>query len=185
MTTVLLILAVILAAALLFVVVPISTRAFLRFRGQRVVTCPENKSVAAVEVNAARAALGAAIGQKALHLADCSRWPEKRECGQECLAQIEAAPRECLVRTQVSRWYEGKACVYCKRPFGEIPWDLHRPALLTAQGELMEWKDAELETLPQILATHWPVCWDCLVTEALRRKHPELITDRPGRTRTS
>ncbi len=86
------------------------------------------------------------------------------------------------MRTQVSRWYEGKACVYCKKVFGEVPWAAHRPALLDSQGNLVEWGDLHVEKLPEILATHWPVCWDCLVLEAVRRKHPELVTYRQGKT---
>ena len=182
MNTILVILLAVLAAALLFVVAPMFTRAFLRARGPRVVTCPENKQLVAVEANAASAAAGSLIGHERLRLADCTRWPEKQGCGQECLAEVEAAPDGCLVRTKVSHWYEGKPCVYCKRIFGEIPWTAHRPALLDAQGNLVEWRSLQVEKLPEILATHWPVCWDCLVLEAVRRKHPERVTYREGKT---
>lgn len=182
MTILLLILLSVLVAALLFVAAPVFTVAFLKLRGRRVITCPDNKELAAVEVNAARAAAGVLLGQKTLRLSECSRWPEKQACGQECLAEIESSPAECLVRTKVTRWYKGKACVFCGKLFGEIPWTAHRPALLDPQGELVEWKGLRVETLPEILATHRPVCWDCLVVEAVRRKHPELITYRPGKT---
>ena len=35
------------------------------------------------------------------------------------------------------------------------------------------------EQLPEIFATHQPVCWNCHIAESFRRLHPELVTDRP------
>ena len=77
-------------------------RRYFAIRGRRLVECPETKAPAAVNVNAARAAVA---GQ--LTLSECSRWPERQSCGRECLAQIERAPQDCLVRTVVTKWYEG------------------------------------------------------------------------------
>ena len=170
----------VLAALGLVIAATLMTRAYLKFRGQRVIVCPDNESPAAVDVDAARAAMSALGGGHHLRLSDCSRWPEKRSCGQECLAQIEAAPEECLVRTRVARWYEEKACVFCGRIFQAIPWEHHRPALLDANDKLVEWQSVRAEDLADILATHRPVCWDCLITETVRRRRPDLITYRPG-----
>src|SRR5262245_55431598 len=74
-------------------------RALLRFRGTRVVACPETESPAAVRTDALHAAASAAVGTPALRLASCSRWPERRACGQPCLSQLEEAAADCLVRT--------------------------------------------------------------------------------------
>lgn len=156
----------------------VAVRAYLRFRGRRVITCPENLERVGVEIDAVGAAVGALGGRPHLRLSDCSRWPEKQGCGQECLAQIEAAPEECLLRRQVSRWYAGRRCRLCGREFGEIAWAHHRPALLGAERELVEWKDVPAQALDEVLATHEPICWDCLVLESVRRRYPERMTYR-------
>ena len=95
-------------------------RVYSKFRGTRIITCPETKRAAAVEVDARGAALTSARGR--LSLRDCSRWPERQGCGQECLSQIEAAPADCLLRTILAKWYAGKACVICRKPIPEFDW---------------------------------------------------------------
>src|SRR5512141_1289315 len=72
-------------------------RAWSRFRGTRVVVCPENHQTAAVEVDAGQAAVSAVMGSRDLALQACSRWPEKEGCAQECIEQIEVAPLDTLV----------------------------------------------------------------------------------------
>lgn len=154
-------------------------RTYLTYRGTRVVTCPETGKPAAVEVDAVHAAAGqASSGSPMLHLASCSRWPEREGCGQECLAQIEAAPHDCLARTLLERWYDGKACAFCRRPFGAIHWD-HRPVVLLATGETVAWPAIRAEDLRTVLAASAPVCWNCHIAETFRRDHPELVVDDP------
>ncbi len=160
-------------------VVPRFTRTYLALRGRRVVTCPENDEFAAVEVDARRAARAALVGKERLQLRDCSRWPEARECGQECLAQIEASPTGCLVRTMLDQWYAGSTCAVCGKEIGAIDWYKHKPALMAPDRRTVEWNDVPAETLPEVLATHFPVCWDCHVVESLVREHPERIVVRP------
>ena len=146
---------------------------YLRFRGTRVVTCPETEQPAAVKV-----ALAATFDEPHLRLKECTRWPERRNCGQECLKQIEAAPEDCLVRTILTKWYQGKSCIYCRKPLGTINWLEHKPALLSPERNTVEWQDLRPETIPGVLATHRPVCWNCHIAETFRREHPELIVDR-------
>lgn len=153
--------------------------AYLKFRGTRVITCPENAQPAAVEVNATRAALAMLTGAPRLRLKDCSRWPEKRNCGQECLREIAAAPENCLLRAILARWYRGKSCALCGRPLGDIHLVEHKPALLNPEGGTLEWGDVPPETLPSLLVTHRPICWNCHVAETFRRCYPDLVTDRP------
>ncbi len=62
-----------------------SVLAYFKFRGVRVVTCPETAKSAAVEVAAKHAALRRVIGKLNLQLKSCSRWPERQGCEQECL----------------------------------------------------------------------------------------------------
>ncbi len=153
-------------------------RAYFNFRGKRLVTCPENEAHAAVEVNAIEAAEGAFLGEPTLRLHECSRWPEREGCGQECLKQIEADPETCLVWNIVSKWYEGKKCVFCQKTIGPLHHADHAPALLGPDYKTTEWNQLKAEDLPNIFARYQPVCWNCHVAETFRRMHPELVTDR-------
>lgn len=172
--------AVLFLAVALFVfrVVP-GVRAYFRFRGQRLITCPESHTSEAVTVAAKEAGLGAFLNEPTLHLDKCSRWPEREACGQECLQQIEADPQNCLVWNIVAKWYEGKKCVFCQKPITPLHHIDHAPALLGPDFQTKEWKGIQPEKLPEVFSTHQPVCWNCHVTETFRRLHPELITDRP------
>jgi hypothetical protein len=160
------------AAIAAFVIV----RRYLSYRGDRLVECPENKQTAAVRVDPIRASLGADW-----HLSTCSRWPERHACGRECLAQIERSPEDCLVRNTVTRWYGDKSCVVCGKPLGAIDWYDRKPAVMDPQGLARQWPELAPETLPEVLATHRPVCFDCYVAETFRREHPELVVDNPWR----
>jgi len=157
------------------------TRAWLRFRGTRVVVCPENRELVAVAVDAPHAALTASQGHTDLRLETCTRWPEKAGCGQECLGQIESAPEACLLRNILADWYRDKSCVLCGRSFHAFHWHDHKPGLRAPDGKVLDWDGFRAEQVIDVLATHAPVCWDCRVAEAFRREHPELVTDRPAR----
>ena len=151
---------------------------FRRFRGDRLIICPETKGYEAVKVNASLAGFSAAMGAPALRLEDCSRWPMRAGCGQECLHQIEGAPESCLVGNIVIRWYEGKQCAVCRRPFGHLHWHDHPPALLDSEQRTRLWRDVPFAELPRILASCAPVCWSCHIALTFRREHPDLIVDR-------
>ncbi len=161
-------------------------RAYFKFRGQRLVTCPETHQPVAVNVAAGEVAMGAFLNEPTLRLNQCTRWPERQNCGQDCLSQVEADPQNCLVWNIVSKWYEGKNCVFCHKPIGQIHLLDHAPALLGPDFKTAEWKSVRAEDLPQIFATHQPVCWNCHVAESFRRLHPNLVTDRrPDSRRTA
>lgn len=157
------------------------TRTVLRLRGKRLVTCPETREPAAVDLDLKYAVIGSAFGKPHLRLADCSRWPERQHCGQECLMQLEESPQGCLVRNIVGDWYRGKSCVHCGTAFGEIHWHDHRPALRSPEGVTVQWTEVRPETLPTVLARFGPVCWNCHVAESFRRQHPDLVIERPPR----
>jgi hypothetical protein len=153
-------------------------KTWLKFRGTRVITCPENSQPAAVKVDATHAGVTAGVDAPELRLKSCTRWPERAGCGQECLKQIEAAPADCLVRNILTRWYADKHCVYCAKPLEEIDWTKHKPALLSPEGKTVEWVEVRPEEVPATLATHRPVCWRCHMAQTFRRKHADLVVDR-------
>jgi hypothetical protein len=67
-------------------------RVYVKVRGNTLVTCPESQKAAMVQVAAKSAGMQAILGEPRLRLSDCSRWPMRGGCGQECLNQIEARP---------------------------------------------------------------------------------------------
>ena len=73
------------ALGLLYVLVPVLIEAFLRFRKSRPLRCPKTGTEAEVQVDAQRAALTSAFGPPHLQVQDCSLWPEKEGCQQDCL----------------------------------------------------------------------------------------------------
>jgi len=168
---------VVAVAALLLVMVPI-VRRYLRYRGTRLVTCPETTKAAAVETDAFQAAFSEGASRK-LSLKECSRWPERENCGQECLRQIESAPEDCLVRNILVRWYEGKKCALCGKTLGAVDWLEHKPGVLCPDRKTALWTEFRAEMIPEITATHLPVCWDCHVASTFRRQFPDLVVDRP------
>ena len=154
-------------------------RSSSRYGGQRIVTCPETKKPAIVEVDALHASLTATVGLPDIRLKDCSRWPIREQCGQECLTELDVAPETCLVSGVLMRWYRDKSCVYCKKPFPELHWLDHQPAILSPAGKLTRWNEVHLDDLQNVLETHFPVCWDCYIAQTFRLDHPDLVVLRP------
>jgi hypothetical protein len=113
----------------LFRIIP-AVQTYFTYRGKRLITCPETLTEEAVDVAAGKAAAEVFVGGSRLRLEECSRWPERRDCGQECLQQIVADPDNCLIWNIVSNWYEGQRCVYCHKRFGPLHHLDHVPALL-------------------------------------------------------
>ncbi len=167
--------------ALVILLAMVAVRAYLQFRGDRLITCPHNCRPAGVVVNSGHALLTTIAGRTELRLKSCSRWPERQDCGQECLSQIEAAPENCLVRHILSDWYRHQSCAVCGKPIGEIHWADHQPALLNAHDRTVDWRDVPAETIPAVLQSHRAVCWNCHVVNRMMNEHPDLVLDRSRR----
>jgi Protein of unknown function (DUF1761) len=64
-----------------------------QYSGSRVVTCPENRRQVAVSFDAVRAALTRLAGRPSVQLAQCTRWPERADCGRACMPEaLQAGP---------------------------------------------------------------------------------------------
>jgi len=157
-----------------------AVRVFLRYQGKMLFTCPETGTSASVKVAAGDAARSSLTGHPKIHVDECSLWPKRRNCGQECLSQLGADPQNCLVWTRVSDWYRSRTCAYCHKPFLELNWHEHRPALLSPGGKTVQWSEVAPEKLPELFETCLPVCWSCHIAETFRREYPEKVLDRPG-----
>ena len=169
---------VVVVAGIIFVRSIPAVSAYFTFHGKRLITCPETHNTEAIDVAARKAALTALFGEPTLRLDRCSRWPERQDCGQECLQQVETDPDKCLLWNIVSNWYEGQRCVYCHKRFERLQHLDHPPALMGTDHITAEWNQFRPEQLPGIFSTFKPVCWNCHVAQTFRRVHPELVIDR-------
>ncbi len=62
------------------------------YRGGRAVVCPETHQQVGVRFDALRAAATELSGRPVFRLADCTRWPQRADCGQDCIPQALEAP---------------------------------------------------------------------------------------------
>jgi len=150
---------------------------YVKFRGKRIVTCPETHEPVSAEINAALAASTWLVTQPRFVVTACSRWPERAGCDQACAPQIEADAEGTRVRDIVTHWYTERTCVYCAKPIDDLVGAVG-PGLLNADGELYEWSDIAVEDLPRTLANSVAVCARCELTEDFRRRYPNRVIDR-------
>jgi hypothetical protein len=181
MSTLILILAVAFVLSWIPVLVVYSLRR-RRDSGERVITCPETRTAEVVRVDAGHAAWTDLRGEKELRLQSCSRWPERADCGQDCLAQIECAPDGCLVRERLATWYQDAKCAFCGMPIGPVRWIDNRPGLRSSDERVLFWEDVPAQDLDRTLETSKPICSDCLVAESFREKFPDRVVDDPWHT---
>jgi hypothetical protein len=153
-----------------------------RDSGDRVITCPETRNTEVVRVDAGHAAWTDLRGEKELRLESCSRWPERADCGQECLAQIERAPDGCLVRERLEAWYRDAECALCGMSIGPPQWFEYRPGLRSPEGRVLSWEEVSSRRLDQTLATYQPICSDCQLAESFRERFPDRVLDDPWHT---
>lgn len=151
--------------------------AWLVYRGHRLVNCPENQKPAGVVVDAWHAAATAMGGNPKLRLSGCSRWP--KDCGQECLAQVESAPEDCRLEKVLRHWYEGKYCAWCGEPVAEAYWTACRPAVLSSDGALLQWGEIPTAQIPEVLSAAAPICFHCYARAQSEGTRPGVRASHP------
>ena len=151
--------------ASIYFVAPIAVTNFRRYRGTRIVTCPENRKTCAVEVDAAHAAFTSLFSHPELRMKSCSRWPERDDCGQECLLQVQLSPKDCSLKNILARWYEERYCVSCGKQILPFRWTGQEYALLSPEGRTIRLSELPAEQVSDALATHSPICWACHMSE--------------------
>src|ERR1041385_9565983 len=101
------------AAILVGLPVASTLQTYFKNRGRRPVVCPDDQQQAEVEVDPKFALQAAMQGKELARVQTCSHWPENGGCGQECLAQVDATPRN--LERLFAKWLEGKTCAICSR----------------------------------------------------------------------
>lgn len=176
--TIVYLIAGVLAVAAIYFAIRYFVNSRRKFGGGRVVICPETQKQAMVEIDSGRAALTSLVGQTEIRLESCWRWPLREDCGQECLLQLSEVDNDCLVRSVLMKWYRGKKCAFCKRPFSEVELIDHKPVLFNPDGYTVEWAAIPISAVNKAMATYLPVCWNCHIAQTFRREHPDLVVER-------
>ena len=153
--------------------VALSLQTYFQNRGRQPVLCPENGQPVDVEVDNTYGFWTALRGQEHSRLSSCTRWPEKGDCGQECLAQVDPSP-ENVERLMLS-WYKGRVCGVCARAITPSDWRRGRLAWLDAQYKLVELRQVNLKQLQVALQQMRPLCWTCHQEERVRQGVPRRV----------
>jgi hypothetical protein len=99
--------ALVVAVGLLYVVLPTFVSAYRGLRGTRLVDCPQTPWPTLITFDVRRSALSAAAGSGRLRVRECTRWPEHRDCGQDCVRHVTPAMAE--IRDMLCRRSAGEA----------------------------------------------------------------------------
>ena len=175
-------LALFLIGAVVLVALPvgISLQSYFRNRGRRTVVCPDNHEPVTVELDNKFAFTTALRGEEHERLQSCSRWPDKHDCGQECLAQVNPSPEN--LERLLHKWYQGKSCAICKHPLTPADWRRSRLALLNENQKLFELRHMHFDEIPSALDHMAPLCWNCHQEERARQAVPPRILKGDRRT---
>lgn len=88
METLWLLIGAVILLGIFYVLLPRATYFFRRFRKKRALRCPETGMLVEVDVDPRFAALTSPFGKPLLRVKNCTLWPKKKECGQECLNDV-------------------------------------------------------------------------------------------------
>ena len=133
----------------------------------RLVYCPETGEPQEVQVDRRHELLTLWRDIREVRLKSCSRWPERRNCEQDCLAQIDPTSQ---VERILVRWYDGKNCARCAMPLAGRDWKMGRAAALDPSGRMVQLRDMDWKQFPNSLMLYDPLCWKCHEAELERRR---------------
>lgn len=141
------------------------SRRFLRFRGTRLILCPENSRLAAVELASWQISVAGLLGKALPRVRNCSRWPARAGCDEACVKQIGQAPAATRIETIVTEWCHDQSCRYCGAPLKKVHARRHDPHLIDAELRIFEWKEVPAEQIPQALRSCEAICENCVIAE--------------------
>jgi hypothetical protein len=168
-----------LVLAVLVVYLVIALRTWSRVRGTRVVVCPETQRPVAVKVDVGHAVASALWEKADVKLTACSRWPERQDCDQPCVRQIETKPAETAPATIATHFFTGERCAICTRPIEAPNRMTLQPGFMdAATHKVQSWDEVPPQDLAEAMATRRPLCANCTLAETFRQRFPDRVTDR-------
>ena len=75
------------ALGLYFVIAPVVTNTYRRYRNRKTIICPDTGQIVEVDLKAVRASLMSTLGKHSVRVKWCSLWPRKKGCAQECVKE--------------------------------------------------------------------------------------------------
>jgi hypothetical protein len=85
MKTPLLLIATLVVLAVIYNVLLFGFDAYRRFHNCKIVTCPDDHSLAEVRLRTVWALVTGIIGKSQLRVKNCTRWPRKKGCAENCV----------------------------------------------------------------------------------------------------
>lgn len=146
---------------------------YFKNRGRRPVVCPDDGQHSEVEVDPKFALRAAMQGKELARVQTCTHWPENGACGQECLAQLEATPRN--LDRLFKKWFEGRPCALCSRTLAPSDWRFGRLGFLDDEFKLIGLRQIDVTELGSIAQPKRPLCWNCHQEEKQRQAAPVHI----------
>ncbi|HVT99345.1 MAG TPA: DUF1761 family protein [Acidobacteriaceae bacterium] len=144
---------------------------YKQYFGWRSVVCPENQQPAVVCMDARHAAVTGMHGHPDVRLSNCTRWPERSQCGQTCLSQAIHADRygpDVAVGTKAIHHLPVLLAAFAAWCVGAV-WHsqyLFRPRLVDAVGltraqvkQMVWWISPQLLTLAACVLFAYGVAW--------------------------
>lgn len=169
-------------AAVLAVYLGVAIRTAYRLRGKRVVVCPETRQPAGVTVDLGHAATTAVWEKADVQLKTCSRWPERGDCDQPCVAQIARQPVETRTKIIASHAFEGKVCAMCRKPIDAPNAATLQPGFINPATRVVKaWDEIDPAFLPEATTHDLPLCANCTLAESFRQRFPDRVTDKAAR----
>src|SRR5262249_30928671 len=148
-----------LIGTMLAVYLGIALTAWIRLRGSRILTCPETHKPVSVTIDTGHAAVTAVWEKADLRLATCSRWPERQDCDQACVAQIVESGDDTKTRAIADRFFRGQHCTVCQRRIDSINATLMQPGLLDpVTHNVSAWDEIPAQDLPDAFRARKPMC---------------------------
>jgi len=177
MTTTLYIGLILLAVLLVYLV--IAVRTWSRVRGTRLVVCPETQRPVAVRIDVGLAMASAVWEAADLRVTSCSRWPDRQDCDQPCVHEIETHPKDTQPRAIAARFFSSQRCAICSRPIDPFSRMTLQPGFMDpATRHVKTWADLPPEDLPRAIAGWRPLCSNCTQAESCRQTSVTRVTDR-------
>lgn len=75
------------ALGIYFVIAPVVTNTYRRYRDRKTIICPDTGQIVEVDLKAVRAGLMSTLGRHSVRVKWCSLWPRKKGCAQECVKE--------------------------------------------------------------------------------------------------
>lgn len=88
METLLVLIGAVVLLGIFYVLLPRFIFTYQRFRRKRVLRCPESGMLVEVDMDPRFAALTSPFGKPLLRVKNCTLWPRKKDCEQECLHDV-------------------------------------------------------------------------------------------------